>query len=71
MLLPAESVYGGTWASGPIPEEMVAFELMLGMGWSWTDYDACPMYVRRFCWDLLQARRKAEQDAQERANQGR
>lgn len=68
MLLVAESVYEGTWSSGEVPAELMEFELMLGMSWSWTDFQATPLYVRRYCWDLLQARRQAEQDANERAN---
>lgn len=38
-----------------------------GMGWSWPELQATPMYVRRYSWDLLQARRQAEHDANERA----
>lgn len=68
MLLVAESVYEGTWSSGEVPAELVDFELMREMKWSWSDLQACPAYVRRYCWDLLQARRQAEQDANEQAN---
>lgn len=39
-----------------------------GMGWSWADLQDTPMYVRRYCWDLLQIKRKAERDAIEAAN---
>lgn len=38
-----------------------------GMGWSWTDLQNTPMYVRRYCWDLLQIKRKTEHDAIEAA----
>ncbi|WP_158634324.1 hypothetical protein [Amycolatopsis sp. WAC 04197] len=37
------------------------FELMRYMGWSWPELDATPEYVRRYCWDLMQARLSAEQ----------
>jgi hypothetical protein len=37
------------------------------MGWSWPELDATPEYVRRFCWDLMQMRLEAEQDAEDRA----
>lgn len=33
-----------------------------GMNWSWPDLMATPVYVRRYCWDLLQIRRKAVDD---------
>jgi hypothetical protein len=33
---------------------------MREMGWSWDDLEATPMYVRRFCSDLLWLRRQAE-----------
>lgn len=58
----AESVYGGTWAGDSVPAELMDFELMRGMRWSWDDLQATPRYVRRYCWDLLQARLKAEHD---------
>lgn len=38
-----------------------------GMGWSWPELQATPVYVRRFCWDLLNIRREAEKDAIEQA----
>lgn len=35
------------------------------MGWSWSDLDAAPVYVRRFCSDFLSLRAEAESaDAQ-------
>ena len=69
MLLPAESIYGGTWSSvsGPAPPEMVDFELMHEMRWSWTDLQNTPTYVQRYCWDLLNARREAEKAANDKA----
>jgi hypothetical protein len=30
-----------------------------GMGWSWPDLDATPVYVRQFCWDFLRRQRAA------------
>lgn len=69
MLTAAESIYEGTWGSGAPPQELVDFELMRqdGMGWSWQELQSTPRYVVRYCWDLLQARRQAEQDVNERA----
>jgi len=69
VLWPAESVYDGTWSSGPAPEELVDFEVMREMGWSWRELqEDTPLYVRRYVWDFLLIRRQAEHDAQERAN---
>jgi len=45
---------------------MADFELMFHMHWSWPDLCATPMYVKRYTWDLLQARLSAEREAQER-----
>jgi len=63
----AESVYDGTWSSGPAPQELEDFELMREMHWTWRDLQECPAYVRRFCWDLTLARRDAERAAHEKA----
>lgn len=63
MRWPAESIYAGTWASGDAPIEMQWVELMLAYSWSWEQLTATPAYVRRVCWDLLVARREAEQSA--------
>lgn len=30
------------------------------MGWSWQELDATPIYVKRYCWDLLQIRIAAQ-----------
>lgn len=51
-----------------MPEEMLHFELMRYMGWSWQELEVTPHYVREYCWDLMNARLTAEQEAQERAN---
>lgn len=66
MLWPAESIYEGTWLSGPPPQELVDFELMREMGWTWQELQQTPAYVRRYCGDLLAARREAEAKAIER-----
>ncbi|MGH7743620.1 MAG: hypothetical protein ACREQ5_02190 [Candidatus Dormibacteria bacterium] len=66
MLLVAESIYEGTWSSGPPPPEIVDFELCYAMNLSWQDYQQTPLYVRRVWWDLLQARREAENDRHDR-----
>ncbi|MFE4867734.1 hypothetical protein [Streptomyces sp. NPDC056682] len=66
MIWPAESIYEGTWASGPAPEEVVDFEIMREMGWSWRDLEATPIYVRRYVWDLILTRRQAEQASRDR-----
>jgi hypothetical protein len=65
-------LYDGTWGGGPIPREISDFELMLpdGMGWSWQELQETPLYVQRFCWDLLQIRREAQHAANERASSG-
>lgn len=65
---PAESIYDGTW-SGAAPQEVVDFELMREMRWSWRDLQECPAYVKRFCWDFIQLRRQAEKDAIDRARE--
>jgi hypothetical protein len=61
VLWPAESIYAGTWSSGSPPVEVEWVELMREYGWSWPEYAATPLYVRRVCWDLMVARREAEQ----------
>lgn len=37
------------------------------MRWTWSELQATPLYVRRFTWDLLCARREAKAAANERA----
>lgn len=69
MVWPAESIYEGTWSSGPPPPELVDYEIMREMGWSWADLEATPIYVRRYVWDLMVARREAQRAAQEKAAQ--
>jgi hypothetical protein len=70
VLWPAESVYGGTWSSGPVPVEVQWVELMIVFKWSWQELLETPAYVRRVCWDLLAARREAQRAADERAGGG-
>ena len=60
-------MYGGTWAGTSIPAELRDFELMRGMRWSWAELQDTPLYVRRYCWDLLNARAQAEHDRIEAA----
>jgi hypothetical protein len=69
VLWPAQSIYDGTWGSGPGPVEVQWVELMREFGWSWRDLEEMPPYVRRVCWDLLLARREAEAAAQRRPPQ--
>ncbi|TQF04757.1 hypothetical protein E6W39_24190 [Kitasatospora acidiphila] len=70
MIWAAESIYDGTWSSGPPPEELVDFEVMREMGWSWQELQDTPFYVRRFTWDLICTRREAERSANEKAARG-
>lgn len=37
------------------------------MGWSWTELDATPQYVRQFCWDFLRRQRAAAISRSEKA----
>ena len=69
----AESIYEGTWASGDPPSEVIDFMLMEpdGMNWTWEALQNTPTYVRRYCWDLLQIKRRAQQDQIEKAGRKR
>lgn len=69
MIWPAESIYGGTWGSGEMPAEVLHFELMREMGWTWRDLQATPAYVIRYCADLMMIRRNAEAEQVERSRQ--
>lgn len=62
MLVVADSVFDGTWASGQLPEELRDYLLMKYMRWSWEQLEATPLYVRRFTWDLMQAEITAQND---------
>ena len=70
MLWPAESIFEGTWASGPAPDELVDFELMHEFGWTWDELQNTPAYMRAVTWDLLNAKRHAQNEANRRANGG-
>jgi len=48
---------------------MIDFELMRFMGWSWEDLEATPPYVKQYCWDLMQARLAAENNAHRAARE--
>jgi hypothetical protein len=63
-------VYAGTWTSGPPPPELIDFEVMREMGWSFAELEDTPVYVRRYVWDLIRVRRQAEADANDRAAGG-
>jgi hypothetical protein len=64
---PAESIYDGTWGSGAPPPELVDFELMRQMRWSYRDLQACPDYVKAYCWAFLNARAAAEAEHRKRS----
>lgn len=53
-----------------MPAEIRDFELMGGadIAWSWREYQETPLYVRRFCWDLMVIKRRC---LAERANRGK
>lgn len=70
MLWPAESIYEGTWSSGPPPDELRDFELMREMGWTFWELRQTPVYVVQYCWDMLLARRQAEDSAVKKASKG-
>jgi len=67
VLLGAESVFDGTWASGELPDEVRDYLLMRHMRWSWAELEATPVYVRRATWDLMQAELRAQADEMESA----
>lgn len=66
MLLPIESIYDGTWGGGPVPEELPIAEIILETHWSWDDYMNCPPYIRQVVWDVIQIRRRVENERIER-----
>ena len=71
MIWPAESIYDGTWSSGPPPDELVDFELMQEFGWTWQQLQDTPAYVRSFTWDFLAAKRAAQNAAAKRQGASR
>lgn len=60
------SIVDGTWGSGAPPREIVDFVLMEAMHWTWRELQDTPLYVRRYCWDILQLRWEHESDEMER-----
>jgi hypothetical protein len=50
-----------------VPAEVVDYELMREMGWSWDELERTPTYIRKYCADLMSIRRRAENAARERA----
>jgi hypothetical protein len=56
-------VFDGTWASGPLPEEIQDYLLAKHMRLSWRDVIDMPDYVRRVWWDLMQAELGAQAEA--------
>lgn len=66
MWLTIQSVYNGTWGGGAVPKEIIDFEICREMHLSWPELQETPAYVQRVWWDCIQARREAEEEAQER-----
>lgn len=44
---------------------------MREMGWSWSELEATPVYVRRFAWDFLMAQRRIANGAAAERSQDR
>ena len=61
-----ESIFEGTWASGPAPDEFILARVLDKTGWSWPEWEATPPYIQRVMWDYHQAKDAAEAAAQER-----
>jgi hypothetical protein len=70
VLWPAESIYEGTWGGTEVPDEVLHYEVMREMGWSWSDLLQTPAYVVRYCADLMLIRRSAEAKANKDATKG-
>ena len=49
-----------------MPAEIVDYELMREMAWSWTEMERTPPYVRKFCTDLMVIRRRCEAERAKR-----
>jgi hypothetical protein len=49
-----------------MPREVADFELMRYMRWTWRDLQETPVYVLRYCRDLMGARLRAEQEHADR-----
>ena len=68
MLLPVESILGGTWGgSEPAPAEWADFLLMKRMRWSWEQLQATPTYVQRYSLDFLGLIGEAEENERKKA----
>lgn len=61
MYLVIESVYDGTWASGPVPDEIVIADVLLETHWSWEQWLATPAWIRQTITDTIRCRREANQ----------
>lgn len=73
-MVDTESIIEGTWGSGDPPQELVDFQLMREMHWTWRDLDETPLDVRQYAWDYIlrertvaDARARKEARARERA----
>lgn len=61
-----ESIFDGTWASGPAPEEFVLARVLDRTKWSWPEWEATPPYIQRVMADYFAAKDAAEADHYER-----
>ncbi len=61
-----ESIFDGTWASGPPPDEFILARVLDLTGWSWPEWEATPPYIQSVMWDYHQAKASAEAAANER-----
>jgi hypothetical protein len=52
-----------------VPQEVVHYELMREMNWSWQELQDTPAYVVRVCTDLMNVRRAAEAEQEDRQRQ--
>jgi hypothetical protein len=43
---------------------------MREMHWSWADFETAPVYVRKYCWDLMNIRRRVEGERAEQRKPG-
>lgn len=55
----------GSWGGGQVPSELINFALMREFHWTFAALADTPMYVLRYCWDLLQASKQHEHDQAE------
>ncbi len=64
-----ESVYDGTWGSGPVPDEVIIADILLETGWTWDAWLATPRWIQQTVSDTIRARR--EREAREAEDQER